>query len=139
MRPSAYYGDTMPSNKQRAIANVRERKRTQQLNQAYKQLQAIVPREPSDKMSKIQTLKLALSYIDFLNRILNETDSTSSSGSCPPDSTSSHQYTCGSSPSDSTSSHQYTCGQGYPSPPATTPQAPITRITQGYLMMLTLN
>jgi len=62
----------MPLNEQRAVANVRERRRTQKLNQAYKQLQSIIPKEPSDKMSKIHTLKLALSYIDFLNGILKD-------------------------------------------------------------------
>lgn len=64
----------MSLNEQRAVANVRERKRTQKLNQAYKQLQSIIPKEPSDKMSKIHTLKLALAYIDFLNDILKESD-----------------------------------------------------------------
>lgn len=59
---------------QRAVANVRERKRTQSLNQAYKKLQSIIPKEPSDKMSKIQTLKLALMYIEFLNNVLKESD-----------------------------------------------------------------
>lgn len=66
----------MPLNEQRAVANVRERKRTQKLNQAYKQLQSIIPKEPSDKMSKIHTLKLALAYIDFLNGMLDSSDST---------------------------------------------------------------
>lgn len=65
----------MPISKQRTVANVRERKRTQLLNQAYKQLQAIIPKEPSDKMSKIHTLKLALAYIDFLNDILKSDES----------------------------------------------------------------
>lgn len=62
----------MPLNDQRAVANVRERKRTQKLNQAYKHLQSIIPKEPSDKMSKIHTLKLALTYIDFLNVLLKD-------------------------------------------------------------------
>lgn len=68
----------MPLNEQRAVANVRERKRTQKLNQAYKQLQSIIPKEPSDKMSKIHTLKLAQAYIDFLNHLLKESDNESS-------------------------------------------------------------
>lgn len=62
----------MARNEKRAVANVRERKRTQKLNSAYKHLQSIIPKEPSDKMSKIHTLKLALDYINFLNDILNE-------------------------------------------------------------------
>lgn len=68
----------MPLNEQREVANVRERKRTQKLNQAYKQLQSIIPKEPSDKMSKIHTLKLALAYIDFLNGMLREGDGSDS-------------------------------------------------------------
>lgn len=72
---------TMSLNEQRAVANVRERKRTQKLNQAYKQLQSIIPKEPSDKMSKIHTLKLALAYIDFLNDILKDAESDDSSSS----------------------------------------------------------
>lgn len=68
--PSTYPRTMAPSNNQRAVANVRERKRTQMLNEAYKQLQSIIPKEPSDKMSKIHTLKLALAYIGFLDDIL---------------------------------------------------------------------
>lgn len=64
----------MPGDKRRAVANARERNRTSDLNQAYKMLQSIIPKEPSDKMSKIHTLKLTLSYIDFLNNILRESD-----------------------------------------------------------------
>lgn len=55
---------------QRILANVRERQRTQSLNDAFTQLRKIVPTLPSDKLSKIQTLKLATGYIDFLYRVL---------------------------------------------------------------------
>jgi Helix-loop-helix DNA-binding domain len=48
------------SNKaMRSMANVRERQRTQSLNEAFGALRKIVPTLPSDKLSKIQTLKLA--------------------------------------------------------------------------------
>jgi len=33
-----------------------------------------VPTLPSDKLSKIQTLKLASNYIDFLNKVLDLSD-----------------------------------------------------------------
>uniref|UniRef100_A0A1B0GBZ0 BHLH domain-containing protein n=1 Tax=Glossina morsitans morsitans TaxID=37546 RepID=A0A1B0GBZ0_GLOMM len=56
---------------QRLMANVRERQRTQSLNDAFKALQEIIPTRPEDKLSKIQTLKLAKKYIDFLCRILS--------------------------------------------------------------------
>lgn len=44
---------------QRVMANVRERQRTQSLNEAFSALRKIIPTLPSDKLSKIQTLKLA--------------------------------------------------------------------------------
>lgn len=44
---------------QRVMANVRERQRTQSLNEAFTALRKIIPTLPSDKLSKIQTLKLA--------------------------------------------------------------------------------
>lgn len=55
---------------QRILANVRERQRTQSLNDAFSQLRKIIPTLPSDKLSKIQTLKLATRYIDFLYQVL---------------------------------------------------------------------
>lgn len=46
-------------NNQRDMANVRERQRTQSLNQAFESLRNMIPHLPSDKLSKIQVLKLA--------------------------------------------------------------------------------
>lgn len=62
------------SQNQRTIANVRERQRTQSLNDAFTHLRHIIPTLPSDKLSKIQTLKLATRYIDFLYQILHNED-----------------------------------------------------------------
>jgi len=59
---------------QRCLANVRERQRTQSLNDAFTQLRTIIPTLPSDKLSKIQTLKLATRYIDFLYQVLRNDD-----------------------------------------------------------------
>ncbi|KAJ8687875.1 hypothetical protein QAD02_023670 [Eretmocerus hayati] len=56
---------------QRYQANVRERQRTQSLNEAFAQLRKTIPTMPSDKLSKIQTLKLASKYIDFLYQVLH--------------------------------------------------------------------
>lgn len=56
---------------QRIMANVRERQRTQSLNEAFASLRKSIPTLPSDKLSKIQTLKLAARYIDFLYHILS--------------------------------------------------------------------
>lgn len=55
----------------RVLANVRERQRTQSLNEAFSSLRKIIPTLPSDKLSKIQTLKLAIRYIDFLYQVLD--------------------------------------------------------------------
>ncbi|CAG9855900.1 unnamed protein product [Phyllotreta striolata] len=56
---------------QRQMANVRERQRTQSLNEAFASLRKSIPTLPSDKLSKIQTLKLATRYIDFLYHVLS--------------------------------------------------------------------
>ncbi|XP_013101689.2 protein twist [Stomoxys calcitrans] len=66
--------DTEDFHTQRIMANVRERQRTQSLNDAFKSLQQIIPTLPSDKLSKIQTLKLATRYIDFLCRVLSTSE-----------------------------------------------------------------
>ncbi|CAH0384987.1 unnamed protein product [Bemisia tabaci] len=65
------------ANNQRIMANVRERQRTHNLNEAFASLRKIIPTLPSDKLSKIQTLKLAARYIDFLYHVLQcaETES----------------------------------------------------------------
>ena len=55
---------------QRVMANVRERQRTQSLNEAFTSLRKSIPTLPSDKLSKIQTLRLATKYIDFLYQVL---------------------------------------------------------------------
>lgn len=65
---------------QRIMANVRERQRTQSLNEAFASLRKSIPTLPSDKLSKIQTLKLAARYIDFLYHILSTTSSESGEG-----------------------------------------------------------
>ncbi len=57
---------------QRLQANVRERQRTQDLNTAFSKLRTIIPTLPSDKLSKIQTLKLASCYIEFLKGLDEE-------------------------------------------------------------------
>lgn len=52
------------STKVLSMANVRERQRTQSLNEAFTALRKIIPTLPSDKLSKIQTLKLASRYVE---------------------------------------------------------------------------
>ncbi|XP_046669206.1 twist-related protein-like [Homalodisca vitripennis] len=72
---------------QRVLANVRERQRTQSLNEAFASLRKIIPTLPSDKLSKIQTLKLAARYIDFLYQVLHYADTDDLPDSDPEDST----------------------------------------------------
>ncbi|KAM4687333.1 twist-related protein 1 isoform 1-T1 [Discoglossus pictus] len=67
---------------QRVMANVRERQRTQSLNEAFSALRKIIPTLPSDKLSKIQTLKLASRYIDFLCQVLQSDELDSKMASC---------------------------------------------------------
>ncbi|XP_068602376.1 twist-related protein 2-like [Brachionichthys hirsutus] len=67
---------------QRVLANVRERQRTQSLNEAFTSLRKIIPTLPSDKLSKIQTLKLASRYIDFLCQVLQSDEMDNKMSSC---------------------------------------------------------
>ena len=54
----------------------KERRRTENLNTAYNCLRDCLPNVPSDtKLTKIKTLKLATSYIDYLISILAQKDS----------------------------------------------------------------
>ncbi|XP_056386219.1 transcription factor ATOH7 [Hyla sarda] len=59
--------------KRRQAANARERRRMQGLNTAFDSLRKVVPQWGEDKkLSKYETLQMALSYIMALNRILSE-------------------------------------------------------------------
>ncbi|KFV60922.1 Twist-related protein 2 [Tyto alba] len=57
-------------------------KKTQSLNEALAALRKIIPTLPSDKLSKIQTLKLAARYIDFLYQVLQSDEMDSKMTSC---------------------------------------------------------
>ncbi|XP_078268903.1 transcription factor atoh7-like [Rhinoraja longicauda] len=61
--------------RRRVAANARERRRMQGLNTAFDQLRKVVPQWGQDKkLSKYETLQMALSYIMALNRILTEAE-----------------------------------------------------------------
>lgn len=62
-KQSPIKGETESTKVLRSMANVRERQRTQSLNEAFTALRKIIPTLPSDKLSKIQTLKLASRYV----------------------------------------------------------------------------
>uniref|UniRef100_A0A672L6X9 Scleraxis bHLH transcription factor n=1 Tax=Sinocyclocheilus grahami TaxID=75366 RepID=A0A672L6X9_SINGR len=56
---------------QRNTANARERDRTNSVNTAFTALRTLIPTEPADrKLSKIETLRLASSYISHLGNVL---------------------------------------------------------------------
>lgn len=62
------------ATRRRMAANARERKRMQGLNTAFDRLRKVVPQWGQDKkLSKYETLQMALSYILALNRILTDT------------------------------------------------------------------
>ncbi|KAM3872444.1 transcription factor 15 [Diretmus argenteus] len=64
-------GNNVVVVKQRNAANARERDRTQSVNTAFTALRTLIPTEPVDrKLSKIETLRLASSYISHLANVL---------------------------------------------------------------------
>nr|XP_032800429.1 basic helix-loop-helix transcription factor scleraxis-like [Petromyzon marinus] len=59
------------ASRQRQAANARERDRTHSVNSAFTALRTLIPTEPADrKLSKIETLRLASSYISHLGNVL---------------------------------------------------------------------
>ncbi|CAF3437485.1 unnamed protein product [Rotaria sp. Silwood1] len=75
-------GNSMDRNQnsgQRHAANLRERKRMQSINDAFEGLRTHIPVHPYEKrLSKVDTLRLAIDYIAFLNRLLSSTSQTDS-------------------------------------------------------------
>ena len=64
---------TTPS--QRLAANIRERRRMVSLNTAFDRLRRRVPVFPHEKrLSRIQTLRLAITYISFMTELLSGQD-----------------------------------------------------------------
>lgn len=67
----SYLQETGGVVRQRNAANARERYRTQNVNTAFTALRTLIPTEPVDrKLSKIETLRLASSYISHLANVL---------------------------------------------------------------------
>ncbi|XP_017568572.1 basic helix-loop-helix transcription factor scleraxis [Pygocentrus nattereri] len=73
-RPAAVSTDLcapISETRQRNAANARERDRTNSVNMAFTALRTLIPTEPADrKLSKIETLRLASSYISHLENVL---------------------------------------------------------------------
>ncbi|XP_069996371.1 uncharacterized protein [Penaeus vannamei] len=67
----AYYPAGSPYRVQRHAANIRERKRMLSINSAFEELRTRVPTFPYEKrLSKIDTLRLAIAYIALLRELL---------------------------------------------------------------------
>lgn len=67
---------------QRQAANMRERRRMQSINDAFEGLRIHLPTLPYEKkISKVETLKLAIGYINFLTDLLNKDTRYSSQSS----------------------------------------------------------
>lgn len=65
---------------QRSAANDRERTRMRVLSKAFVKLKTSLPWVPSDtKLSKLDTLKLATSYISYLTKILEDDETAQNS------------------------------------------------------------
>lgn len=59
---------------QRRAANIRERRRMFNLNEAFDKLRRKVPTFAYEKrLSRIETLRLAITYISFMSELLNGT------------------------------------------------------------------
>ena len=59
------------THSRRLSANQKERRRTQNINIAFAELRRCIPNVPRDtKLSKIRTLRLATSYIGYLQEVL---------------------------------------------------------------------
>ena len=61
----------IPSSQAIVVNNSRERDRTHSVNTAFVELRTLIPTEPPNrKLSKIETLRLASSYISHLHTVL---------------------------------------------------------------------
>jgi hypothetical protein len=72
--------------KKRVSANKKERRRTQSINNAFADLRDRIPQIPTDtKLSKIKTLKLATDYIEYLMKVLNDSEASNQLEPFKPD------------------------------------------------------
>jgi len=58
------------NGQQRDEATIREKHRMLKLNKAYAQLRLVLPVENKCKLSRIETLRTAVNYIQLLNQLL---------------------------------------------------------------------
>ncbi|XP_053323532.1 basic helix-loop-helix transcription factor scleraxis [Spea bombifrons] len=85
--------------RQRHTANARERDRTNSVNNAFTALRTLIPTEPADrKLSKIETLRLASSYISHLGNVLLLGDACGDGQPCHTTTPYYHHHPAGGSP-----------------------------------------
>lgn len=77
--------------RKRVMANERERERTRSLNNALEILRNKLPVPEAEKRSKIQTLRLAKDYIEFLSKFNSNNDHSSNNQSAS-DTNRNHHY-----------------------------------------------
>ncbi|XP_037652808.1 T-cell acute lymphocytic leukemia protein 2 isoform X2 [Choloepus didactylus] len=66
-------GDEAPGMTRKIFTSTRERWRQQNVNSAFARLRKLIPTHPPDKkLSKNETLRLAMRYINFLVKVLGE-------------------------------------------------------------------
>uniref|UniRef100_A0A672T4A8 Stem cell protein n=1 Tax=Sinocyclocheilus grahami TaxID=75366 RepID=A0A672T4A8_SINGR len=69
------FAGSQPKVVRRIFTNSRERWRQQNVNGAFAELRKLIPTHPPDKkLSKNEILRLAMKYINFLAKLLNDQD-----------------------------------------------------------------
>ena len=75
LQQTDFCGPLRSGGRKLPMSNKKERRRTQSINAAYTALRDCIPNVPCDtKLSKIKTLRLATSYIDYLINVLKSDD-----------------------------------------------------------------
>jgi len=75
LQQTDFCGPLRTGSRKLPMSNKKERRRTQSINAAYTALRDCIPNVPCDtKLSKIKTLRLATSYIDYLINVLKSDD-----------------------------------------------------------------
>jgi len=75
LQQTDFCGPLRTGGRKLPMSNKKERRRTQSINAAYTALRDCIPNVPCDtKLSKIKTLRLATSYIDYLINVLKSDD-----------------------------------------------------------------
>lgn len=73
--PFLAFAGSQPKIVRRIFTNSRERWRQQNVNGAFAELRKLIPTHPPDKkLSKNEILRLAMKYINFLAKLLNDQD-----------------------------------------------------------------